>query len=93
MTIHHEPAHRAEISPQILEADIARQREALAQTVADVQARLNVKARAQDKAHELRDRATTDEGRPRPAVVAATAGGACLVAGAVTYKVRQRRHH
>lgn len=84
--------HRADVSPEMLEADIARQREALAHTVEDLQARLNVKARAQDKAHELKDRATTDQGRPRPEVAAAAAAGAGVVAGLVALKVRHRRN-
>jgi len=90
----HTPAHRAHQSPQaLLEADIERQRDELAQTVSDLQARLNVKARAQDKAHELKDRATTDTGKPRPAVAAGAVAGAGLVAGAVALEVRRRRHH
>lgn len=88
------PSHRADLSQQeVLEADIARQREELAQTVTDLQARLDVKARAQDKAHELKDRATTETGKPRPVVAAGAVAGAGLVAGAVALKARRRGHH
>lgn len=90
----HSPTHRADLSQQeILEADIARQRDELAQTVSDLQARLDVKTRAQDKVHELKERATTDTGKPRPAVAAGAVAGAGLIAGAVTLEVRRRRHH
>ena len=88
------PTHRADHTQQeILEADIARQRDELAQTVTDLQARLNVKARAQAKAHDLKDRATTEDGKPRPAVAAGAVAGAGLVAGAVALEVRRRKNH
>jgi hypothetical protein len=54
-----------------IEADIARQRDQLAQTVDQLTHKLDVKAQAKAKAAELQDRATTDDGRPRPEVVAA----------------------
>ncbi|MFC4783428.1 DUF3618 domain-containing protein [Nocardioides sp. MAHUQ-72] len=57
-------------SPEQIEAEIARQREELAATVTQLQSKLDVKTRAQHRARELRDRATTDSGRPRPEVVA-----------------------
>lgn len=76
-------------TPAEIEADIARQREALADTVDELQARLDVKARAQAKLAELRDRATDDSGRPTPAVIGA-AVGALLLIGALVYR---RRSH
>ena len=54
-------------TPDEIEADIARQRDELASTVDALHAKLDVKTRAQDKAAELRDRATTDEGKPTAA--------------------------
>lgn len=66
-------------SPDEIEADIARQRDELAATVTQLQAKLDVKTRAQHKAVELRDRATTDTGAPRPEVIAAAAGVVLLV--------------
>ena len=76
-------------SPQQLEADIARQREDLAVTVDQLHAKLDVKARAQDKAHELKDRATTADGRPRPDLTAAALAAVVLVAGLLVWR---RRH-
>jgi LPXTG-motif cell wall-anchored protein len=72
-----------------LEADIARQREQLADTVDALHARLDVKTRAKDKVHELKDQATTDTGKPRPQVAAAALGVLALVAGLVY--LRRRR--
>lgn len=83
------PAHRADT--EVLQADIARQRQALAATVQDLHDRLDVKTRAHDKAqeikvrtqvraHELKSRATTPDGRPEPTFVAtAVAAVAALV--------------
>ena len=53
-------------SPEVIEADIARQRDQLAATVDELQHRLDVKAQAKEKVAHLKDRATTDTGRPRP---------------------------
>ena len=58
-------------TPQEIEADIAAQREQLADTVDQLSAKLDVKTRAQAKASELKDRATTDSGKPRPEVLGA----------------------
>ena len=81
--------HRAEATiAEQLEADIERQREELATTVDALQARLDVKARAQQKVADVRDRATTDEGRPRPEVIA----GAAAVVVALVGLVVLRRH-
>ena len=69
--------------PAAIEADIERQREQLADTVDALTAKLDVKARAESKAADVLDAATTDSGRPRPelvgVVVAALAGAALLV--------------
>lgn len=64
-------------TPEQLEADIAAQREQLADTVDQLAARLDVKSRAGAKVAEVKDRATTDAGRPRAEVLAT---GASLVA-------------
>ncbi|WP_030484602.1 DUF3618 domain-containing protein [Nocardioides aequoreus] len=61
-------------TPQEIQADIERQREALAATVDQLTERLDVKSRATAKAQELKDRATTDDGTPRPEVLGAAAG-------------------
>ena len=76
-------------TPEEIEADIARQREELAATVGQLQAKLDVKARAQDKAAELKDRATTSTGSPRPELV----GGAVAVLAVVALLVWRRRTH
>lgn len=69
----------ASATPEEIEADIARQREELAATVTQLQAKLDVKARAQHKAADLKDRATTDSGSPRPEVIGAAAAALVLV--------------
>jgi MYXO-CTERM domain-containing protein len=75
-------------TPDEIEADIERQREQLAATVDELQARLDVKARAKDKAAELRDRATTDTGKPRPELLGAAAA-ALAVIGLVVWRRRR----
>jgi MYXO-CTERM domain-containing protein len=74
-------------TPDQIEADIARQREELAATVTEIQARLDVKTRVRAKAAELRGRATTPDGKPTPGAAAAAA----LVA--LTGLVLWRRSH
>ena len=75
-------------SPEAIEADIERQREELADTVSALQERLDVKTRAKEKASELRDRATTDTGKPRPELAALAVAA---VAGVVGFVVWRRR--
>ena len=58
-------------TPEQIETEIAAQRAQLADTVDQLSARLDVKSRASAKAIELKDRATTDDGAPRPEVLAA----------------------
>jgi MYXO-CTERM domain-containing protein len=76
-------------SPEQLEADIERQREELADTVNQLQAKLDVKARAQGKVAELKDRATTADGKPRPDLAIAALAAVALVVGLVVWR---RRH-
>jgi Protein of unknown function (DUF3618) len=76
-------------SPEQLESDIARQREELAATVSQLQARLDVKSRAQHKAHELKDRATTADGRPRPDLTAGAVVALALVGGLLVWRHRR----
>jgi hypothetical protein len=63
--------------PAAIEADIVRQREHLAHTVDALSQKLDVKARAEHKAADVWDSATTDSGRPRPALI--VAAGATVV--------------
>jgi hypothetical protein len=83
----HAPADPAEI-----ERDIARQREDLARTVDALSHKLDVKHRAEDALHDrttrLIDVTTTEDGKPRPDLLA---GGAALVAG-VALLVWWRKH-
>lgn len=76
-------------SPEALEADLARQREELANTVTQLQAKLDVKSRAWGKAAELKDRTTTATGKPRPDLTVAAVLTVALVAGLVVWR---RRH-
>ena len=73
--------HRAS-DPAAIERDIIRQRAELAHTVELLSHKLDVKHRAEETAHEavarLRDLTTTDDGRPRPDLLAASAA---MVAG------------
>jgi Protein of unknown function (DUF3618) len=75
-------------SPEAIEADIERQREELADTVSALQERLDVKTRAKEKAAELKDRATTDTGKPRPELVAIAAATVVGVVGLVVWRHR-----
>lgn len=77
-------------TPEQIEADIEVQREQLAQTVDQLSAKLDVKSRTQAKVAELKDRATTDDGSPRPEVIAAAGS---LVAIVVVAIWRLRRTH
>lgn len=76
-------------TPQEIEAEIAAQREQLAATVDQLGAKLDVKTRAQEKVSDLRDRATTDSGRPRPEVLAAAGSLLAMAAVLVVWRVRQ----
>jgi MYXO-CTERM domain-containing protein len=77
-------------SPEQLEADIARQRDALAETVDALHERLDVKARAKGKAADLKDRATTADGSPRPDLAAGAALVLVLVVALTVWRRRRR---
>ena len=70
------------------EREVERNREQLADTVDALQAKLDVKTRAQAKLQETRERATTDDGKPRPAVLAGAAAVVVAVAGLVWWRSR-----
>jgi hypothetical protein len=78
-------------TPEQIEADIARQRDELADTVDALHAKLDVKARAKDKAADLRDQATTDDGKPKPQVLAAAAAVLVAVGALIVFRVRRSR--
>ena len=56
-------------TPEDIQADIERQREQLAQTVDELGHKLDVKAQTRERVSDVKDRATTDEGKPRPEVL------------------------
>lgn len=70
-------------SPEVIEADIARQREQLAATVDELQHRLDVKTQAKQKVAEVKDCATTDTGKPRPELAVAVVAVVALVGLAI----------
>lgn len=70
-------------SPEVIEADIARQREQLAATVDELQHRLDVKAQAKEKVAEVKHRATTDTGKPRPELAIALVAVVAVVGLAI----------
>ena len=76
-------------TPEQIQADIERQREQLARTVDQLGHKLDVKAQTKAKVADVRDRATTDEGKPRPEVIGAAA--AVVVAVALLTWWRRRR--
>jgi hypothetical protein len=78
-------------TPEEIEAEIALQREQLADTVDQLTAKLDVKSRAQDKVASLKDSATTDSGSPRPEVLAAA--GSLAAMAVVLLLWRHRRTH
>lgn len=74
--------------PERLAAEVEAQREQLAETVDALQERLDVKKRANEAAHDVADRLTTDQGRPSP-VVLATVGGVVLLVGLLVWRRRR----
>ncbi|ROR90323.1 DUF3618 domain-containing protein [Nocardioides aurantiacus] len=66
-------------TPQEIQADIERQREQLAGTVDQLTQKLDVKAQAKHKVADVKNRATTDDGSPEPALLGAGAGAAAGV--------------
>jgi MYXO-CTERM domain-containing protein len=76
-------------TPEEIQADIERQREHLAQTVDQLGHKLDVKAQTKAKVADVRDRATTDEGKPRPEVIGVAA--AVVVGVGLLIWLRRRR--
>ena len=76
-------------TPDQMEAEISAQRDQLADTVDQLTAKLDVKSQAQAKVTDMKHRATTGSGRPRPQVLAA-AGSLLLAAGLTLVWWRRR---
>jgi hypothetical protein len=67
-----------------LQADIEAQRDHLAETVDQLTHKLDVKAQAKERAADVKDRATTDSGKPRPELIA-TVGGLMVLVGLLVW--------
>ena len=87
-------------TPEEIQADIVRQREQLAQTVDELGHKLDFKAHTRAKVDDLKtqskakvaavkDRSTTDEGKPRPEVLGAAV--AVVTGLALLLWLRRRR--
>ena len=75
-------------SPEQIREEIERTRADLAGTVDALHAKLDVKSRALARAGQVKHRATTGAGRPRPEVLVGAAGVLLLVAGLVWWRRR-----
>jgi Protein of unknown function (DUF3618) len=73
-------------TPEQIEADIERQREQLAATIDQLGAKLDVKSRVSAKVADLRVRATTADGKPRPEVLALAGAAMGLVVAYVVWR-------
>ena len=76
-------------TPDQIEADIERQREELSATVTQLHAKLDVKTRARGKVNELKGRATTDTGKPRPDIAAAAVVAVVALVGLLVWRARR----
>ncbi|GGD30282.1 DUF3618 domain-containing protein [Nocardioides daphniae] len=78
-----------------LQADIEQTREQLAQTVDQLQAKLDVKARASASAHETAEKAKQkvldNQGNPRPEAIGAAVAGVLALVLVVLWRQRARR--
>jgi hypothetical protein len=82
------PNGTAPSTPQELEREVERNREELARTVDALHHKLDVKAQAKQRAGRLKDSATTEDGKPRPALLGVA--GAALAGVAVLVWLRRR---
>jgi hypothetical protein len=73
-------------SPEELQAEIEQQREQLAGTLDALSAKLDVKAQAQAKVDEVKGRATTQDGRPRPELIAAAAAVVVVAVALIVWR-------
>jgi Protein of unknown function (DUF3618) len=71
-----------------LEAEIEEQREHLARTVDRLAHKLDVKAQAHERVADLKDRATTPSGKPRPVLLMAGVGALAALSLLVWWRRR-----
>lgn len=76
-------------TPEEIQADIEAQREQLADTVDQLGAKLDVKSHAQAKVARAKDAATTDEGKPRPEVLAAAGSLVAMAIVLIVWRARR----
>ena len=76
-------------TPEDIQADIERQREQLAATVDQLGHKLDVKAQTKAKVADVRERATTDEGKPRPELIGVAGGVVVAVVLLVLWRRRR----
>ena len=76
-------------TPEEIAAEIETQREQLADTVDQLSAKFDVKSRTQAKVADVRDRATTSEGNPRPEVLAAVGSLVAMAIVLIVWRVRR----
>jgi hypothetical protein len=76
-------------TPEEIEADIVAQRDQLAQTVDQLSAKLDVKSRTRARLADVKDRATTGDGTPRPEVIAAAGSLVAMIAVLLLWRLRR----
>jgi small-conductance mechanosensitive channel len=74
--------------PAAIEAEIEAQRDQLADTVDQLTHKLDVKAQAQERAADLKDRVTTGDGKPRPELIAAAVAALATIGLLVWWRRR-----
>jgi hypothetical protein len=75
--------------PEDIAAEVERQREKLADTVDALHAKLDVRSHARHRVEQIRDRWTTETGKPRTPVLMAGAAAIALVFGLVVWRWRR----
>lgn len=76
-------------TPDQIQAEIEAQREQLADTVDQLSHKLDVKSQARARAASLKESATTDDGKPRPEVLAAAGSLVAIAAVLVVWRLRR----
>lgn len=83
-----QPLPSTQQTPEQIAAEVEAQRAALAETVDRLGDKLDVKSRTRARVSGLRDSATTDDGRPRPQVLAA-AGSLVAITAVLVWRLRR----